>query len=226
MKYKKLSLIPILGLLLISCSNEIEDSTVAAPEHYKVEFENEYVRVVRVAYNPGEESEMHSHSPLVAVSLTGGQGIFTDQDGNEETRPEAFAGDVLTDPGSSHSVLSISKGYEELVFIEPKKSFPFSINDVPNAIELDDIDSKIELEEFGVRAIRMKGKPGSESPYHSHRAGVIVALTDVHVEHTTLDGETSIVKNKAGTASWAEPRVHKGKVLSQEGYEAIFFELM
>ena len=76
----------------------------AASEHYKVEFENEYVRVIRVTYNPGESSAMHSHKPLVGVTLTGGQGVFTDIDGNAETRPENFAGDILSDGGETHSV--------------------------------------------------------------------------------------------------------------------------
>ena len=29
------------------------------PKHYKVEFENERVRVLRVSYGPGEKSVMH-----------------------------------------------------------------------------------------------------------------------------------------------------------------------
>ena len=41
------------------------------PKHYKVEFENERVRVLRVSYGPGEKSVMHYNPDSVIVSLTG-----------------------------------------------------------------------------------------------------------------------------------------------------------
>ena len=219
-------------ILITACGQggnpKIEDSTVAAPDHYKVELENEYVRVVRVTYNPGEQSSMHSHRPLVGVTLTGGQGVFTDIQGNKETRSENFAGDVLADNGETHSVLSISKGPEELVFVEVKKSYP-ALTDPPafaNAVNVSSINATVELEEHGIRVIRIKGEPGLETPMHSHRAGITLPLTDINISHTNADGEVGIINNKAGTISWAEPRSHKGKNLSDKSNEVILFELM
>jgi hypothetical protein len=37
------------------------DPTVVDPKHYKVEFENEYVRVLRIHFGPREKSPMHEH---------------------------------------------------------------------------------------------------------------------------------------------------------------------
>src|SRR4051794_4956086 len=37
------------------------DPTVVDPRHYKVEFENEYVRVLRIRFAAGEKSEIHEH---------------------------------------------------------------------------------------------------------------------------------------------------------------------
>jgi len=69
-----------------------QDATVAAPEHYKVEFENELVRVVRVTYGPHEKSAMHQHegNPAVIVALKGGGRMhFVYPDGStSEGRPE------------------------------------------------------------------------------------------------------------------------------------------
>jgi quercetin dioxygenase-like cupin family protein len=39
-------------------------------KHYGVEYEDERVRVLRVAYSPGEKSTMHTHPALVAIMLT------------------------------------------------------------------------------------------------------------------------------------------------------------
>ncbi|MDX1404556.1 MAG: hypothetical protein R3192_08460 [Woeseiaceae bacterium] len=47
-----------------------EDAVTADPAHYKVEYENDKVRVIRVNYGPGEKSVMHTHGPNVAVFLT------------------------------------------------------------------------------------------------------------------------------------------------------------
>ena len=39
-------------------------------KHYKVEFENEQMRILRVKYGPHETSPMHAHPGLVAIFLT------------------------------------------------------------------------------------------------------------------------------------------------------------
>jgi hypothetical protein len=46
-----------------------EDPVKVDPRHYKVEFENERVRVLRIKYGPGEKSVMHSHPESITVFL-------------------------------------------------------------------------------------------------------------------------------------------------------------
>ena len=198
----------------------------AASDHYKVEFENEYVRVIRVTYNPGESSAMHSHEPLVGVTLTGGQSVFTDIDGNAETRPENFAGDILSDGGETHSVFSISKGFEELIFVEAKQKYPSMGSDIPNSILIDSMNSKVEMEDHGIRVIRTKAPAGSGSPMHSHGAGVAVLLTDQKAMLTSINGDVSEVNLKAGTVHWREEVTHSGKNINDADLEVILFELM
>ena len=53
------------------------DSVTADPAHYKVEFENDKVRVVRIHYGPKEKSVMHSHPAGVVVFLSDLDGQFT-----------------------------------------------------------------------------------------------------------------------------------------------------
>ena len=47
-----------------------QDAAKVDPKHYKVELENDQVRVLRISYGPGEKSVMHSHPANVAVFLT------------------------------------------------------------------------------------------------------------------------------------------------------------
>jgi quercetin dioxygenase-like cupin family protein len=45
------------------------DPVEVDPKHYKVEFENDRVRVLRISYGPHEKSVMHAHPPGIAVML-------------------------------------------------------------------------------------------------------------------------------------------------------------
>ena len=61
-----------------------EDPVKVDPKHYKVEFENDRVRVVRIKYKPGEKSVMHSHPESIGVFLTDAHAKFIYPDGKSE----------------------------------------------------------------------------------------------------------------------------------------------
>lgn len=95
------------------------DPAVVDSDHYTVELENEAVRVLRIAYGPGEESVMHYHPDSVAVFLTDHLVQMTMPDGStDEIR--AKAGDVLFTPGGQHLPRNISDAEWELVLVELK----------------------------------------------------------------------------------------------------------
>jgi hypothetical protein len=52
--------------------------------HYKVEFENDQIRVLRIRYGAGEKSVMHGHPATVAVFLGDASFRFTFPDGKVE----------------------------------------------------------------------------------------------------------------------------------------------
>ena len=53
-----------------------QDPVKVDPTHYKVEFENKQVRVLRISYGPHEKSVMHGHPATVAVFLREGRARF------------------------------------------------------------------------------------------------------------------------------------------------------
>jgi len=61
-----------------------QDPVQVDPTHYKVELENDRVRLVRISYGPREKSVMHEHPPGVVVFLTDGDFKFTYPDGRTE----------------------------------------------------------------------------------------------------------------------------------------------
>jgi quercetin dioxygenase-like cupin family protein len=96
-----------------------QDAVKVDPKHYKVEFENEQVRVVRISYGPGEKSVMHEHPANVAVFLTDGQAKFTQADGTSQEVPMK-AQTAMWDAGGKHLPANIGDKPFELILVELK----------------------------------------------------------------------------------------------------------
>ncbi|MEK7403519.1 MAG: cytoplasmic protein [Acidobacteriota bacterium] len=88
-------------------------------KHYKVEFENDRVRVLRISYGPNEKSVMHAHPSGVAVFLTDLHGRFIFSDGSSEER-RAKAGETLWMPGEQHLPESLGDQRLEVILVELK----------------------------------------------------------------------------------------------------------
>ncbi|MGB8326247.1 MAG: cupin domain-containing protein [Steroidobacteraceae bacterium] len=96
-----------------------QDAVKADPKHYKVEFENAQVRVLRVTYGPGEKSVMHTHPANVAVFLNESHGKFTLPDG-KVIDATWKAGQTMWDPGSTHLPQNTGDKPFELILVELK----------------------------------------------------------------------------------------------------------
>ena len=218
-------------IVMLGCAENLENpiltSTIAAPDNYQVEFENDYLRIIRVRYSPGESSAMHSHEPFVGVTLTGTEGsVFTYADGSSETRSPSKPGSLIDGNLVPHSIVSGGSFDQDSIFIELKKPYPTEEATIPNLVDAASGLASVELEKPGLRVVRIKNIGKGDTPLHSHRAGVSVPLTDINVEVTLPSGEVRQVYKPAGEVAWEEPRAHKGKNLSDEPNEMILFELM
>jgi quercetin dioxygenase-like cupin family protein len=96
-----------------------DDPVKVDSKHYKVEFENERVRVVRIKYASGEKSVMHSHPESIAVFLTEAHAKFTYPDGRSEDI-NASAGSVQHMNAFTHLPENTSKTPFEVIQIELK----------------------------------------------------------------------------------------------------------
>jgi hypothetical protein len=63
--------------LLTGAAANAQDAVKVDAKHYKVEFENDQVRVLRITYGPHEKSAMHSHPAGVIVFLNDAHAKFT-----------------------------------------------------------------------------------------------------------------------------------------------------
>ena len=117
---KYLSIFTMLFIVtLLSGYSFAQDAAKVDPKHYKVEFENDQVRVLRITYGPGEKSSMHSHTEGMVIFLTDAKGKFTLPDGKTEER-NWKKGDFFWVPAQTHQPENIGDKSFELIQIEMK----------------------------------------------------------------------------------------------------------
>jgi quercetin dioxygenase-like cupin family protein len=96
-----------------------QDAVAVDPKHYKVELENDQVRVLRIRYGPGEKSVMHQHPAGVAVFLTDAQAKFTTADGKSQERT-VKAGSAILGDTEVHLPENVGAKPFELILVELK----------------------------------------------------------------------------------------------------------
>ena len=96
-----------------------QDPVKVDPQHYKVEFENAQVRVLRIRYGPHEKSVMHTHPAGVAVFLNDNRAKFTFPDGKSVER-EWKTGEALWLAAETHLPENQTDKPLELVLTELK----------------------------------------------------------------------------------------------------------
>lgn len=117
---KLLSIFTVLfAAILLTGHSYAQDATVVDPDHYKVEFENDQVKVLRITYGPGEKSKMHSHSEGMVVFLTDGSGKFTYPDGKEEEM-SFKSGQAIWTSATTHQPENTGDKSFEIIQIEMK----------------------------------------------------------------------------------------------------------
>ena len=136
---KKISaffLIFIATFLLSIRTASAQDAAKADPKHYKVELENDDVRVLRIHYEPGEKSVMHEHPKGVAVFLTDYQVKFTIPTG-KEIPISGKAGQVKWSDGDKHLPENTGEKAMEVIQIElkAKSAAAFNMDAAKKAIE-------------------------------------------------------------------------------------------
>ncbi len=96
-----------------------QDPTKVDSKHYKVEFENSKVRILRVHYGPHEKSVMHRHPDTIAIFQNDGKVKFTYPGGKTEER-EMKAGQALFTPALRHLPENLTDNDMEVILVELK----------------------------------------------------------------------------------------------------------
>ena len=98
------------------------DAAVIDPQHYHVEFENEFVRVLRVNIGPHEKLRQHTHPPTgaVLVHLTDQDLRLTTADGTSRNSKFPAKHVRWVEPGAAHQDENLSDKPLKFIRIELK----------------------------------------------------------------------------------------------------------
>jgi quercetin dioxygenase-like cupin family protein len=96
-----------------------QDPVKVDGNHYKVEFENAQVRVLRARLGPGEKSAMHRHPNAVAVFMTDVNGKFHFPNGTSQD-VTSKAGEARWTPAITHMPENVGDQPFEVILVELK----------------------------------------------------------------------------------------------------------
>ncbi len=98
-----------------------QDPPRTDPKHYRVEFENDQVRVLRVRYGPREAAPLHEHAlPRITVNLTEQTVRLTLPDGSQSDLHRAAGEIVYAGTAARHSEVNVTDQPFEVVMVELK----------------------------------------------------------------------------------------------------------
>src|ERR1051326_8573999 len=108
-----------LFVLAIAVPALAQDPVKVDSKHYKVEFENARVRVLRVHYGPHEKSVWHYHPAGVAIAVTDSHVKFS-LPGGKSREETLIAGQVIWTPAGKHLPENLSDSDFEVILVELK----------------------------------------------------------------------------------------------------------
>ncbi|HEV3330057.1 MAG TPA: hypothetical protein VG096_03685 [Bryobacteraceae bacterium] len=217
-----------------STQAQSRDPLVADPQHYHLELENQWVRVIRGRMGPRETMPMHQH-PLpgaVIVFLTDRHNRLTSPEGaSQELRDHA--GDLMWSVASTHRSENLSDTAFEAVQIEPRRRATGTLETQftvgrRDATVVDPQHYHVELENEYVRVIRVSIGPHEKLLVHEHppTGAVLVHLTDQDMRLTLADGTTRVSRYPAKQVRWVEPgTAHQDENLSDTPLRFVRVEL-
>jgi len=209
------------------------DPLVADPQHYTLEVENQWVRVIREHMAPNEKMPMHQHPApgSVIVFLTDRHNRLTSPEGvSQELRNRA--GDLMWSAPSTHRSENLTSNPFEAVQIEPRRpAGALASPAAPDKLDATVVDPQhyhVELENEYVRVIGVSVGPHEKLRLHTHpkTAAILVHLTDQNMRLTMSDGTIRASQYQAKKVRWVEPGVaHQDENLSDTPLRFIRIEL-
>lgn len=115
----------LIGAVVMTATSLLsaQDAVKTDPTHYKVIVDTPSVRILRIAYAPGDKSTTHSHPDAVVVPLSASTVKFTKPDGTSQDMSLASESASYM-PAGTHVSTNIGKTRADAVLVEFKTAAP------------------------------------------------------------------------------------------------------
>ena len=174
------------GVLAAMLLGALQDPTKTLPDAYKVAFENDYVRVVRVHYDAGAKLPEHTHAAgtTVYVYLNDSDGVTFSHSGNNNR--------TVTRPAVKAGAIRVSSGPEEHHTAENKASTPSDF-------------LRIWLKTENSAARNMRRIPPTESEFSNKQIRITRIALEQHDEQTIVAKEPALlIEWPSGAEQWLD----------------------
>jgi hypothetical protein len=193
------------------------DAVAVDPTHHHVVLENDHVRVWEALATPGASSPMHTHPPMVLVSLAKLRMSMRGPEGD----PFIFdlnPAQVLWLEDLEHS-WELLAGQAHVITVEPKAALSSEeaapiVPGPRDAVAVDPTHHHVILENDHVRVFEVVAAPGATSPMHTHPPLVAVSLAKARLSMRGPDGAPFMFDINPGQVLWLEGVEHSWELLA------------
>lgn len=223
-------------LLLPGCSPAVnrfaplgvEDAVHSIPQHYRVTFENDYVRVVEHRLPAHASEPLHAH-PMPRVLYAISDSALRVHVGTDITSVSMKAGEAVWRGTQMHALENAGTQDALFLMVELKHDKPFSrpAGHDDDATQVAPQVYHLLLENEFVRAIEARLSPGQATPMHSHPGLALrYRISPMRCRITLPDGKIIDSETPAGAASWTEePSQHAFENMGAEATRFLLVEL-
>ena len=175
------------------------------PDVHTVVLDNDFVRVFDARAAHGAKSPLHSHPPMVLVSLGKARFRLSQADGKTSIF-DLNPGQVAWVPGAEHSWELIA-GELHAIGVEIKSAQKSGEPPAPqrkanDSVTVDPDVHHVLFENPHVRVYEGRASAGRRSPMHSHPPSVLVSIDWLRMKFVPPDGEASIFDFSPGRVAW------------------------
>lgn len=210
---------------LTACSGsalaQATDAVTVDPDVHRVVVENEFIRVFDARASRGTRSPLHTHPPMVLISLDSTRFRMAGPDGKSSLL-DLNPGTVAWVEGAHHSWELIA-GELHAIGVEIKSAQAGVVPPAPerranDAGTADPEAHHVLFENPHVRVFEGRTSHGRRSPMHSHPPTVLVSLEWIRLKLTLPDGKTTIHDFSPGQVLWLpQGGEHAWEALSGSG---------
>lgn len=216
--------------LLVGCllcgQGHGQDPVLVRSENYKIELDNEFVRVLRSSGEGHARTPVHTRPANIVVHLTDAM-EHVEESGRTKSDQHRQRGEVIWSSPQKHEQLKLSGKPYELIQVE-LKGRPTNAASIPadfDPVKLLPHQFSAVFENEHVRVLRVTRGSQQHAILHRHPPYVGVLLTDSHQRITNADGTVREVKRKAGDVTFNPATQHMETNLSAASFEAVLVEL-